>query len=187
MSYTISYTAVRIGETTEVTVATSMSGVVWYCWYLDGAFVGKTTGPTKTFQLSEGEQLRLEVIPTADADFDPIANAPEGFPSRRTLFWTRSLSADVASYRVEQKKGAGGWSTIATITRTQAWSYSVTTGRLNDLTQYTWRIVPVDSAGNDGTAIVVGPEMIVRTPDAPDFSIAFDGEDQAVTFSETEN
>lgn len=179
------YHAVRIGETTEVTVTTSLANVCWYCWYVDGAFVGKTTGPRKSFHVPAGEQFRLEVIPTANADFDPIANAPLGFPTRRTLWWTRGLDADTAKYRIEQREGEGDWTSIAEIPqKTNGWDFSTTTGRLADLTEYTWRIVPVDVAGNDGTPVTIGPELIVRTPDAPNFTIEYQPETETVLFEE---
>jgi hypothetical protein len=181
----VSYSAVRIGETTEITVATGLADVAWYCWYVDGAYVGKTTGPTKTFQLAEGEQLRLEVIPTDDPDFDPIQNAPSGYPARRTLWWVRSLAVGAASYRVDQQEGAEEWETLALVPQeTGKWDFSVTTDRLADLTAYTWRIVALDAAGNESNSLTIGPETIVRTPDAPNFSAAFDSDTQTVEFAE---
>jgi len=182
----IAYSAVRIGEVTEVTVTTSLAGVLAYHWYADGAWVGQTSGPTRSFMVPEGEQLRLAVVPTADADFDPIAGAPAGWPGRRTLWWVRSLDTDVAAYRVEQQAGAGDWETLAEIPQaTGQWDFSLVTGRLDDLTDYAWRITPIDAAGNEGTPITIGPERIVRTPDAPEFTIEFEEESETVEFSET--
>jgi hypothetical protein len=185
VSPAVFYSAVRIGETTEVLVATSLSEVAWYCWYVDGAYVGKTVGPTKSFQVPTGEQLRVECLPTADADFDPIANAPDGYPARRTLWWTRSLDANVAAYRVEQKASDGDWTTLAEVPpEADQWGFSVLTGRLDDLTVYTWRVTPIDAAGNEGTPITIGPETVVRTPDAPNFTAELDAETQTVEFAE---
>jgi len=70
----------RIGTITLVTVTSSLSGTVYYHWYLDGSFVVTTTANTYTFNLKEGEQATLSVIDTTDADFDPIENAPDGWP-----------------------------------------------------------------------------------------------------------
>ena len=58
------------------------------------------------------------------------------------------------------------------------------TPRLDDLSTYTWRVIPVNTAGNDGTALTIGPELIVRTPDAPNIEIVFDSGTTRVTFSE---
>lgn len=180
----VTYQLVRLGETTEVTVTTTISDVVWYCWYLDGAYVGKTSVPTRSFHVPAGEQLRLEVIPTADTYFDPIANAPDGYPASRTLWWIRSLASDVAQYRVDQREAAGDWTTLAVMPdEADRWEFFLTTGRLQDLTEYTWRIVALDAAGNESTATVIGPERIVRTPDAPNFTAEYDPETELVAFA----
>jgi len=174
---------VRIGDVTAVTAETTLSNVVWYCWYLDGAYVGKTSGPTKSFRLDSGEQLRLDVIATDDEDFDPIANAPDGYPSRRTLWWIRSIAIDAASYRVDQCEGMGDWTTLAIVPHDATrWHYAIITGRLKDMTEYTWRIVVLDASGNEAESFMIGPEMIVRTPDAPNFIAEYDSDTGQVTF-----
>jgi hypothetical protein len=184
-SASVSYQIIRIGETTQVTVTALLPNVVWYCWYVDGAYVGKTSGPTKSFQVPAGEQFRLEVVPADQADFDPIANAPAGYPSRRTLWWVRSLSIDAANYRIDQREGAGDWTTIALVPQEAGkWDYSVITDRLEDLTEYTWRIVALDAAGNEADPLVIGPETIVRTPDATNFTAEFEAETQTIEFAD---
>jgi hypothetical protein len=180
----VSYQIVRIGEISEVTVSTTLENVLAYYWYFDGCYVGKTSEPTKTFHIPTGEQFRLEVIPSTDANFDPIANAPAGYPSRRTLWWIRSLDTAAAGYRVEQREGSGDWTSLAMIpTTTEAWDYFLLTDQLKDLTEYSWRITPLDAGGLAGTPIVVGPELIVRTPDAPNFSAEFDPGTETVEFA----
>jgi hypothetical protein len=135
--------------------------------------------------LQPNEQIQIEVIDTNDPDFDPIANAPAGYPARRSIFWIRSTDADVAHYRLEQRKDAGTWSTVANrYDRAGKWAYILQTGILVDLASYEWRIIPVDHAGNDGDSISLAAETIVRTPDAPNFALAFDEITRRVTFSE---
>ena len=175
--------AVRIGEVTQVAVASSLPGVVWYCWYFDGAYAGKTAGPTKTFRVAAGGQFRLSVLATDQADFDPVQNAPDGFPSRWTLWWVRSLAVDAARYKIEQKEGDGDWTLLAQIAaRPGQWDYTLLTERLKDLTAYTWRVTPIDAAGNEGTPLVIGPETIVRWPDAPAFTAQFNPQGRTVSF-----
>ena len=175
----------RIGTITSVTVTSSLSGTVYYHWYLDGSFIVTTTANTYTFNLKEGEQVILSVIDTTDADFDPIANAPDGWPSTRTLTWIRSLSDDVAKYRVEQSTDEESWTTLAEVLHVaDAWEYAHVTDPLTDLETYYWRVVPVDEAGNDGTALTLGPERIVRTPNAPEFTVSFDSETDKITWAE---
>jgi len=182
------YRAVRIGEFTEVSITTSLAEAEWYHWYLDGGYVGRPAGPPKTVSVPTGDQLRVECIPTADADFDPVANAPEGYPARRTLWWTRSLDADVAYYRVEQQADGGEWSVLAEVPpEADQWGFSLLTGRLDDLKEYAWRITPIDLSGNEGVPILIGPELVVRTPNAPAFSVEFQSETQTVEFQEVAN
>jgi len=179
------YNQTRRGNVTTVNVTSSLSGVVYFHWYVDGVHVAATTSPEWTFRFEGGEQVRVEVVDTADPDFDTVAGAPAGWPARRLLWWTASVSADCAHYRVEQKKATGSWETVGLVHhQADQWAYQLLTDRLDDLTEYTWRIVPVDTAGNDGTAKTIGPETVVRTPDAPDFDISFDSGTTQVTFSE---
>ncbi len=183
----VTYLSVTVvADIAEVTVVTTMADVLYYCWYVDGEYVGQTTGPTRSFRVTGDEQLRVDVIPTDDPDFDPVANAPEGYPSRRKLWWIRSRGTTIDHYRVEQREGSGDWSTIATIPHDDgSWEYSAMTDRLDDLADYTWRIIPVDSAGNDGSPISLGPETVVRHPDAPQFTTAFSEADRTIEFDLT--
>ena len=180
-----SYQQQRFGAVTVVTVTSDLSGTIYYHWYIDGAFIASTQLPTRSFILEAGEQVRIEVNDTNDVDYDPVANAPDGYPARRTIWWIRSIGDDVARYRVEQKKGAGDWASIGTVQRNAAtWSYSLLSPRLDDLSTYQWRVIPCDEAGNDGTAKSVQSEDVVRIPDAPDFTITFDSGTAKVTFAE---
>ena len=178
------YSQVRIGNVTRVTVTSDLSAPIYYHWYLNGSWSGVTTGPGKSFHLGDGDQARIEAIDTNDPAYDGIANAPDGWPARRTIWWCRSVDSDVVRYRVEQQKDGGDWSTLGTVQAVAGqWPYSLLTGRLDDLATYAWRVYPVDAAGNDGTALTLDSEKIVRTPDGPDFAIAFDDGTTKVTFS----
>lgn len=180
-----SITTSRHDNVTTVTAVSDLSGEVFFHWYMDGAFVGQSTSGQRTFLLENGDQVRIEVLDTNDADFDSIANAPAGWPARRSLWWVRSLDTDVVHYRIEQQQDAGAFVAVGQVSHADAeWSYSFLTPRLADLSAYTWRIIPVDLAGNDGTLLTVGPETIVRTPDAPNFAVAFSTPPPFVTFSE---
>ena len=179
------YDQTRIGSITRIEVTSSLSGTIYYHWYVDGDWVASGTSPTYSLYLAADDQARVVCQDTNDADYDAVANAPDGYSARRTLHWVRSTAADVDYYRVDQKKAAGDWSAVGTVPQdTATWYHSFTTGRLDDLTAYTWRIMPVDRFANDGTAIDIGPETIVRTPDAPDFELTFDEATTRVSFSE---
>lgn len=162
---------IRIGFKTVVTAVSSLSGVVYYFWYLDGAYMGFTTSASYSFVLKPGEQSVIDVLDSNDPDFDPVTNAPAGYPARRTLVWTRSIDADVHQYRVEQRKDAGAWVELGYVYDDPAqWLFRLLSPRLDDLAEYEWRVVPMDLAGNDGTPVALGAEKIVRRPDAPNFT-----------------
>jgi hypothetical protein len=170
-----SQTITRIGEIVTVTVASSLSGTVYFHWYLDGQWSGRSTVGTRSFYLAAGEQARLAVQDTNDADYDYEANNPEPYPARRILWWIRSLATDVDYYRIDHRKDAGDWTAVATVPRDrERWDYQWTTGRLDDLTDYQWRVVPVDTAGNDGTPVATVAETIVRHPDGITYTAALE-------------
>jgi hypothetical protein len=182
---TVSYAQRRDGNVTTVTVTTNLGGAVYYHWYLDGIWVAVTTSNQYSFVTAPDEQARIECIPTQDPRFDYVTNAPATPAARVTLWWIRSTDSDVKEYKVEQQKDAGGWSTIATVPyQAGAWDYRITSPRLDDLGSYEWRVTPVDAAGNEGSATSLDARTIVRTPDAPDFAVAFDEGTTKVTFSE---
>lgn len=169
----LSVSQMRTRNLTEVTVVSSLSGVVYYHWYMDGAYLGYTNTPSRAFMLGSLDQSRIDILDTDDPDFDAVANAPSGFPARRTLVFVRSMDVRISSYRVEQRRATDAWIEIALINDDPArWTYEFLSPRLDDLTSYAWRVIPIDDAGNDGTAVSLGGELIVRTPDSPDFSAA---------------
>lgn len=179
------YQQTRIDDVTTVIVTSDLVGQIFYHWYLDGAYLGATDTPQRSFSVPAGDQARVEVIDTLDDGFDPLASAPDGWPARRSIFWTASVDSDVNHYRVEQQKAGGDWELLAIVEHDSArWTYTVLTGRLDDRTLYAWRVIPVDAAGNQGTAQTISQEMIVRTPDAPDFAATFDPITTHVTFEE---
>jgi hypothetical protein len=179
------YSQTRNQNMSVVSVTSDLAGIIYYFWYLAGAFVAATQRNAYTFLLQPGEQARVDVIDTNDPDFDPIAHAQAGYPARRSIHWVKSQDADASSYRVEQRKDAGAWSTIGIIYASpEKWSHVLLSPILEDLAVYEWRITPVDQAGNDGTAIALSAETIVRTPDAPNFAVAFSQTTGRVTFSE---
>jgi len=182
-----SETATRENNTTTVVVTSDLSAPVYFFWYVYGAYVGRTTVGRNGFALEQADQVRISVLDSNDPDFDAIANAPDGFPARRTLVWNRSIDADVAHYRIEQQREAEGYTEIGIVNADDTtWQYHYLTPRLDDLTNYDWKITPVDSLGVDGTPVAIGPELIVRNPDAVEFTVTaeYDGVGTKITFDE---
>ena len=180
-----SYQTIRADRITTVVVASDKTGTVYFHWYVDGVWVGMTQSNRRDFYVDEGEQARVEVVDTNDADFDAVAGAPAGWPARRLVWWVRSLESGVDHYRVEQSKDGGAWSTVGIVHHADTdWEYFRLTDRLDDLADYSFRVVPVDRAGNDGSPLLVDTERIVRAPDAPDFAITYDAGTDKVTYAE---
>ena len=179
-----SYAQRRFRGLVEITATSDLSGAVRFHWYVDGQYIGETAGPTRSIFLDSGDQARVVVVDTTDPAFDPYASPPDRYPPRRWVWWIRSLASDTAKYRVEQKKGAGDWVLIGEVHHDpNRWSYGLLTGRLDDLADYQWRVIPIDRAGNQGTACAIDTERVVRIPDAPDFAITFNSGPKTVTFS----
>jgi len=104
----------------------------------------------------------------------------------KTLWWARSLTTDVVRYRIDQQVDGGDWETIAYVwARADQWDYQYETDTLDDLSEYAWRITPIDSAENAcDDPVEVGSEKIVRTPDAVNCEVTFNSPATTVTFSE---
>ena len=178
------YSTTRVGRMTVVTVTSDLAGTIYYHWYVDGSWVGSSSVAYWMFTLETSDQVEIVCQDTTDAEYDPVANAPAGWPATKTLFWVASADTDVDHYLVEQQKDAEGWVELGTIEDDGSWWYTLRTPRLTDLASYQWRITPYDRTGNAGTATTIGPETCVRRPDAPDFAVAYSGATERVTFSE---
>lgn len=182
----------RSGNLVTVTVTSDLTGVVYYHWYRDGVYVGTTMNPAKGFYVPFNEQARVQCNDTTSAAYDPIANAPTAFSANRTLYWTRSLSSDVAFYRIEYQVVAPYTDEDKTLIAripvvAGQWDYHYLTPQIAEVTglplTVEFSISPEDVAGNIGTATVV-TDKIVRRPAAPDFTLSFDEGTTYVTIAE---
>lgn len=179
-----SYRQRRFGGLVEITAESNLSGAIRWHWWVDGQYVGATAGPTRAVYLEPGDLARVVAVDTTNPGFDPYANPPDRYPPRRWVWWIRSLAEDVARYRIEQQAGGGDWIPIGELHhRPDRWSYSLLTGRLADLTDHAWRVIPIDRAGNDGTPRAIDAERVVRIPDPPQFAITFNAGPKTVTFN----
>lgn len=179
-----SVTQQRSGNGTVVTAVSDLSGTVFFHWYVDGLYVGMSTAGIYSFFLDQDDQVRIDVVDTTNPAFDPLASPPVGHPARHTIFFVRSKDADVVEYRLAQKKDAEADVDIARVNQRGEWQHRLISPRLDDLSNYKWTVFPIDAAGNEGTSREIGDKTVVRTPDAPNFAIAFDAGTSRVTFSE---
>ena len=158
---------------TILLTATSDQSSPSYRWWVDGLHVATTTAGT----------LELSVSGQARVDCYDDATEPGTLPARRVVWFTRG-GGDVARVRLEQSDDGGStWSELAEFGAGSSWSWEITTPRLDDLTSYLWRAVPVDAAGNDGTAREGLSELVLRTPDAPTWSMSYSAGTNRVTFA----
>jgi hypothetical protein len=173
-----------VGDMTLVRVSSDLVGTVYFHWYQDGSYVGLTMVGQKGFRLSAGSEAEIVCQDTLDPAYDPVAAAPSGYPAVATLELVSSTDADIARYRLEQSQDGGAWVTIAYIEDDGDWWWTFATERLDDLSTYAWRAVPIDLVGNDGTPKVLGTMRVVRRPSAVRWARAFDSVANRMTFSE---
>lgn len=190
-----SYSTTSDGFLTLVTVVSNLSAPVYYNWFQDGEFLSQTlNAPEFTFFVAADQQTNIVCVDSNYAtlsdfsdDFNDdfgwdmsIAGVP-GFPSTRTLEFVRSLDPTIASYEIQQAENGGSWDTIGFVADDPSrWSFSFVTAPLDDLAFYAWRVVPIGQTGNAGTSVSIAAETIVRTPDAPAFSVTLNGSQELV-------
>lgn len=184
----LSLVATQRGRYVTVQAETAITEDVYFHWYLDGLYAGVTRTPHFGYLLPLDDSAFVQCLATLYPDFDPIAAAPAGYPSRGTLQWIRSSAMNIGYYRVDSATGAGvpaggDWKEIARFVADDRWHYTYLTPSRSDLTWYWYRVVPVDTAGNDGTALTFGPFYVVRRPNPPDFATSYDAGTGRVTWS----
>lgn len=194
---TITYDSVdRRDRTTEVVVSSDLVAgagqVLKFYWYVDGRYVGEShanedgsTSARRAFPLfgSKANQVTIDVVDSVDAAFDPVANRPDGYPVTRLVTWRRSLDPDVETYEVSIDDGGGSVVVGVVDHAPRQWWYQWRSPVLDDLTSYTFTVTARGRNRNLGTAAQVA-ELIVRVPQPPDFSLAWDDGTQRVTFTE---
>jgi len=184
----VEYVVTRAGNMITVRVEHTYPDVdpTFFHWYVDGVYMGQTTRPERSFYLPDGSQAYVETVITYDADFDAYANAPPGYPARMLITWHRSPDTDVAWYKVEQLKSGGSWTEIGRVRhKAGKWFYRLLSPRLDQTGVYSWRVTPIDAAGNEGTVETIDDvPTFYRRADAPDWTFTFDDGTAKITISE---
>jgi hypothetical protein len=154
----------QIGDVAFAACTSSLPNPTYY-WFVDGIFRTKTTVPRYVVTVPAGAYHAVDVIDSTDSAYDPYAAETEQGAARRMVF-TPVAGTDATSWRVQQQPSGGDWSTVRTVhVRDGVHTYEVITPRLDDGATYTWRAVPYDAAGNDGTPVTVHTEAVVRKPE----------------------
>lgn len=155
--------AIQIGPVSW-RIAWTASGTDTYYVWVNGALVGTTLEGSWTVQVGVGQVAAISV-------FDDAADFPaEWYPATATLRW-QGRPGDVV-YRVEYWTGSA-WSAITQVLADARRIYHYETDTLADATAYTYRVVPVDAAGRDGTAREFTGVMC-RYPDAVAVTVEWD-------------
>lgn len=133
---------------------------------LDGYFAFTLTG-------MPGDSLQFEVL-------DKACSIPSlAFPGRATLNWR--AQTDATEYRVEEYVSAA-WTERQVIPANGSGSYVWQSRWLEDETTHQFRVVPVNSAGNDGTPLAFSM-LLVRIPDVPRVTYTYNATTDKVTIA----
>jgi hypothetical protein len=115
--------------------------------------------------VAPGESPFVEVL-------DKTGSVPSiAFPGRLTIHWQAVSGA--SSYLVQEYISAA-WTTQQTVLDNGEGSFTWLSRWLDDLSTNQFRVIPVDSAGNQGSALTFSCVM-VRHPDAPEVEYEYNG------------
>lgn len=168
-----SLTATRTGPTTWRLNWTSDETNPTFYVYRDGVLIAQTTAVEWEVTVPAGGAA--PVFEVLDADDEPT----QGYPATVVLAWYAAAGA--ASYRVEQLDGVD-WVEQAEVTDDGLGYLTWQSGTLADGTTHEFRVIPVGSNGNDGTAQAFDV-LMVRYPDPPAPTIAYDPNAGTATLS----
>ena len=126
--------------------------------YLDGTLIETTQRAQSVINVEPNVQFILEVLDS------PTDTPVVVYPSRWWLNWGPSSGA-VDHYRVEEFVSAA-WVLRAKVPHSGRSAYRWLTRHLEDVTTHQFRIVPVGTNGNQGTAATI-TGLMVRQPDVP--------------------
>lgn len=149
----------------EVEYASDLADPLFRIW-IDGVLATTTTATRATVPLGS-------IVDVLDTGLTP----PPVFPPRLTLRWDGVAGA--AKYRVEEFVD-GAWVPRASVPDDGTNHYRFRTRVLEDGVTHAFRIVPVGTNGNDGTAKTVSA-LVVRNPDPPTVAFSYNPETQKLT------
>jgi len=147
------------------------------CFYIydlcAGRLIATTTDTSIVVALEAGARLVVEVREAA------YTKIPRGYPRQITLFWFRVTAT---SYYLVEEYVVDTWTARARVYDTGAGSFRYVTRYLDDETSYQWRVTPVGTNGNSGTA-KAWTVLVVGYPDPVAATLAHDDETVKVTIS----
>lgn len=146
----------------------------YYIW-IDGVFAYETSLTEGVFPIVPGAAAIIDV-------FDSSSDEPSvAYPGRFLIGWWPSDAVDY--YRIDEYYDSA-WLERARVIDNGEGFFTWRTRFLEDVTSHQFRIVPVGTDGNEGTATTF-TSLMVRHPDPPDVSYSYDSGTTKITISES--
>ena len=170
---TVTISSNMIAHNTWGLTFTSTEATPTYRIYLYGELVSVQTHEFYNLMVEDGEFPVIEIN-------DDTTTQKDGYPGRFILAWFESSGTDY--YKIEEYYG-GEW-----VERTKVYDngqtyYTWMSRFLEDETTHQFRITPVGTNGNSGTALSFST-LMVRYPDVPDVTFTLSDDDQKITITE---
>ena len=156
----------------RITWSSDLSDPTFYV-YRDGRLIATTALTSLVFTIAAGESPVIEV-------FDDAATLPStAFPGRVTLAWYAIAAVD--HYRIDEYV-ASVWTQRRRIRDDGSGYFRWRSRFLKDVTSHQFRVVPVGTNGNAGTATSF-TVLMVRHPDPPNLTTSYDSGTRQLTFT----
>ncbi len=164
---------IRIGpRTVKLKYSSSLEDPTFYI-YLDGALIAETTATEYILAVDPDQHYVVEVLD--DANADPI----QIFPGKARLGWF--FVENTQYYRIDEYI-VDAW--VERMKMPENGGYMKWESRfLKDCQIHLFRITPVGTDGNEGTAREFSV-LIVRNPDSPDVGFAYSESTNKATITE---
>lgn len=155
--------------------SSDLGGTPIFYIYIDGTLVAETTHTEYEVSVNVDESYVVEIL-------DVAGQIPmQVFPGKQRLNWF-GFTEDVEYYRIDEYVDAA-W--VERKRKKENGGYISFTSRfLEDGATHTFRVVPVGTDGNEGTAKQFAV-LMVRHPDVPDVGYTYDGGTNKITISES--
>jgi hypothetical protein len=167
-------TVIPTGPTSFRLQASSTLPETDYRWFRDGVLYSVGRESFLDVRVSRSSQATFSVL---DDEEDADALIEAGVSSGLVIWWTRRESTQL--YRVERWTGSE-WVLVEIINESGLAVYSVAVEGLADETLHTLRIVAVDLTQQQAV-IATRTAFLIRRPDVPPQTFAFDSETGEVT------
>lgn len=155
----------------KLVYSSDLGGTPTFYIYLDGILVALTIRTNHIISISPDEQVMIEILDTTDAP-------SQVFPGKIRLCW---FAVDSANYYHVDEYIDSVWTERARIDDNSGYM-NFDSRFVEDGQNHRFRIVAVDSSGNESTAaeLIV---LCVRHPDGPDVDYSYDDGTGKVTIS----